>query len=191
VARHKEFDPDEVLDRAMRLFWERGYEKTSMQDLVERMGVHKRSMYDTFGDKHSLYLRALDRYVGATEVDQRAVVERADSARDALRALFASAIGDGSGRPSGCFLVNCAAEVALEDPEVGRRVGRAFAGSQSMLLELVVEAQRAGEASARHDPEVLAAALHNAWIGVRVQARAGLGKAELSAMVNGMLAMLD
>lgn len=190
MARHKEFDPDEALDRAMRLFWERGYEKTSMQDLVEQMGVHKRSMYDTFGDKHSLYLRALDRYIGRTGSDQRALVEGATGPRAAMRALFTSAIG-GAEHPRGCFAVNCAAETAPGDPQVAERVGGAFAFSQRLLLDLVREAQRTGEASARHDPEVLAAALHNAWIGLRVQARAGLGAARLSVMVDGMLTMLD
>jgi TetR/AcrR family transcriptional regulator, transcriptional repressor for nem operon len=191
VARQKEFDPDDALDRAMRLFWERGYEKTSMQDLVERMGVHKRSMYDTFGDKHTLYVRALDRYIGAAEQDQLVAVEQATGARDAIRALFASAVNHGSKQPRGCFAVNSAAETALADPQVAGCVRRLFAGSERLLLELVTLAQQTGEASPQHDPEVLAAALHNAWIGLRVQARAGLGKTKLSAMVDGMLAMLD
>lgn len=62
MARTKEFDEDAVLLKAVRLFWEQGYEKTSMTDLVNHMGVHKRSLYDTFGDKHSLYIKTLNRY---------------------------------------------------------------------------------------------------------------------------------
>lgn len=65
MARAKQFDEDTVLLKAMKLFWEQGYERTSMQDLVEHMGVHKRSMYDTYGDKHSLYVRALNRVPGS------------------------------------------------------------------------------------------------------------------------------
>jgi TetR/AcrR family transcriptional regulator, transcriptional repressor for nem operon len=190
MARHKEFDPDQALERALRLFWERGYEKTSMQNLVEGMGVHKRSMYDTFGDKHSLYLRALDRYVGAAESDLVTVLDAAPSPRAALRAVFATAIGDGS-RPRGCFAVNCASESALEDPEVSRRVGEFFTASERLIFDLVREGQRAGEISARHDPEVLAAALHNAWIGVRLQSRAGRADDQIAAMVDGLMAMLD
>jgi TetR/AcrR family transcriptional repressor of nem operon len=190
VARHKEFDPDQALDRAMRLFWERGYEKTSMQDLVERMGVHKRSMYDTFGDKHSLYVRALDRYVGAAETDLVAGLQAAGSSREALRALFSTSIGDDS-RPRGCFAVNCASETALDDPQVARRVGHLFTTSEQLIRDLVLEGQGAGEIPSRHDPDVLATALHNAWIGLRIQARAGRGPDELSAMVDGLMAMLD
>ncbi len=62
MARHKEFDQDEALQKAMEAFWARGYEATSMQDLVEHMGINRQSLYDTFGDKHSLFLKALDRY---------------------------------------------------------------------------------------------------------------------------------
>jgi TetR/AcrR family transcriptional regulator, transcriptional repressor for nem operon len=190
MARHKEFDPDQALERALRLFWERGYEKTSMQNLVEGMGVHKRSMYDTFGDKHTLYLRALDRYVGAAESHLVTVLDAAPSPRAALRALFATAIGDGS-RPRGCFAVNCASESALEDPEVSRRVGEFFTASERLILDLVREGQRAGEIPTGHDPEVLAAALHNAWIGVRLQSRAGRADDQIAAMVDGLMAMLD
>ncbi|HEU4769480.1 MAG TPA: helix-turn-helix domain-containing protein, partial [Pyrinomonadaceae bacterium] len=62
MARHKEFDRDEALQKAMEVFWARGYRAASMQNLVEHMGINRQSLYDTFGDKHSLYLQALDRY---------------------------------------------------------------------------------------------------------------------------------
>src|SRR4051812_19033882 len=62
VARTKEFDPETALRAALELFWERGYEATSMADLVEHMGVARASIYATFGGKHELYLKALDRY---------------------------------------------------------------------------------------------------------------------------------
>lgn len=62
MARSKEFEESVVLDKAMRLFWEQGYEKTSMTDLVNHMGIHRKSLYDTFGDKHTLFLRSVDLY---------------------------------------------------------------------------------------------------------------------------------
>jgi TetR/AcrR family transcriptional regulator, transcriptional repressor for nem operon len=190
MARHKEFDPDQALDKAMRLFWERGYEKTSVQDLVERTGVHKRSMYDTFGDKHSLYLRSLDRYVGAARADLDATLDGVGSPREALRTVLATSIGNGVD-PRGCFAVTSASETALADPEVAHRVGDFFAASERLILDLVREGQRAGEIPARHDPEALATALHNGWIGVRIQARAGRGPDEIEQMVDGLLALID
>ncbi|MGG4128868.1 helix-turn-helix domain-containing protein [Paenibacillus illinoisensis] len=62
MARSKEFEENVVLEKAMKLFWEQGYEKTSIADLVEHMGIHRRSLYDTFGDKHTLFLKAMDRF---------------------------------------------------------------------------------------------------------------------------------
>jgi TetR/AcrR family transcriptional regulator, transcriptional repressor for nem operon len=62
MARHKEFDRDEALRKAMEVFWSRGYEAASIEDLVKHMGINRQSLYDTFGHKHALYLKALDRY---------------------------------------------------------------------------------------------------------------------------------
>ncbi len=60
MGRSKEFEERVVLQKAMELFWKQGYEKTSLSDLVEHMGIHRRSLYDTFGDKHTLFLKAID-----------------------------------------------------------------------------------------------------------------------------------
>src|SRR5918999_3717922 len=106
MARHKEFDRDEVLQRAMEVFWSRGYEAASVGELVKRMGINRQSLYDTFGDKHTLYLAALDRY---REVEGRKmfeVLERPGPVKRALRHLFEGVI-DGSfcgGERRGCFV---------------------------------------------------------------------------------------
>ena len=68
MARPKEFDPDEVLDRALDVFWEKGFEGTSVQDLVDHMGINRGSIYGTFGDKHRLFQQALERYFEISEV---------------------------------------------------------------------------------------------------------------------------
>ena len=80
MARRKEFDRDEALHKAMEVFWSRGYEATSVGDLVEHMGINRQSLYDTFGDKHSLYLAALDRY---REVEGRKLFELLSVQEDA------------------------------------------------------------------------------------------------------------
>ena len=75
MARQKEFDRDEVLHKAMEVFWMRGYEGTSIQDLVKYMGINRQSIYDTFGDKHTLFLQSLDRY---REIQSRKVFDVLD-----------------------------------------------------------------------------------------------------------------
>src|SRR2546421_11571470 len=87
-ARHKEFDRDETLQKAMEVFWSRGYEAASIEDLVKHMGINRQSLYDTFGDKHRLYLLALDRY---REVEGRRIfelLEQPGPVKESLRRLF-------------------------------------------------------------------------------------------------------
>ena len=114
MARQKEFNPDEVLHKAMEVFWRRGYEGASMQDLVKHMGINRQSIYDTFGDKHSLFLQSLDRY---REIESRkvfAVLERPGSVKKNLRQLFEEVVSravSAEGR-RGCFVGNSMSELA-------------------------------------------------------------------------------
>lgn len=102
MGRTKEFEINEVLDKAVQLFWKQGYEKTSMQDLVDFMGIHRRSIYGTFGDKHALYMKALKRYESTQNKKLRLLVERQE--------------------PVGCFIVNSGVELGVLDPEVASLV---------------------------------------------------------------------
>ncbi|MFE0778507.1 TetR/AcrR family transcriptional regulator, partial [Streptomyces sp. NPDC058861] len=86
MARTKEFDPDAALRAALELFWARGYEATTMADLVEHLGVGRASLYATFGNKHELYLKALDRY---TEANDPRLVEELSAPGPALPAVRA------------------------------------------------------------------------------------------------------
>src|SRR6267378_420333 len=108
MARHKEFDRDETLQKAMEVFWSRGYEAASIQDLVTHMGINRQSLYDTFGDKHALYLLALDRYL---EVESRKVfelLERPGSVKRSLRQLFEGVVERSlcDRQRRGCFMGN-------------------------------------------------------------------------------------
>ena len=117
MARQKEFDRDEVLHRAMEVFWMRGYEGTSIQDLVKYMGINRQSHYDTFGDKHSLFLQSLDRY---REIQSRKVfdvLERPGSVKKNLRQLFEEVVTpalSAEGR-RGCFVGNSMSELLQSD----------------------------------------------------------------------------
>src|SRR5258705_760088 len=108
MARHKEFDRDETLHRAMEVFWSRGYEAASIEDLVKHMGINRQSLYDTFGDKHALFLLALDRYSEAEVRRIFELLERPGSVKKSLRQLFEGtvekALSDEHRR--GCFMGN-------------------------------------------------------------------------------------
>jgi TetR/AcrR family transcriptional repressor of nem operon len=123
MARPREFDADDALERATRVFWTRGFEHTSLDDLCAATGLGRSSLYAAFGDKRTLYLKALARY------EERSVARIAKAfegrpLRQGLEAFLAGLIDDivaGPGR-SGCFIGNCAAELARLDRSAAARV---------------------------------------------------------------------
>jgi TetR/AcrR family transcriptional repressor of nem operon len=170
VARTKEFDPDRALDDAMALFWQHGYEATSMSDLVVGLGVARASLYATFGDKHSLYLKALDRYV---ELRDPALVERLSAAGSPLAAVRAfvgqygaEITGDERGR--GCLVVNTAIERLPGDVEAARRVRSSWQTLEVALTSALSRARAEGELPADTDPRVLARFVVVVLQGLRV-----------------------
>lgn len=189
MARAKEFDEDAVLLKAVRLFWEQGYEKTSMMDLVSHMGVHKRSLYDTFGDKHSLYIKALDRYTRMMK--ERFVIVEPLSTAEAIRQLFERVItcGEEEG-PKGCLIVNTAVELALHDPECKKWVNRRLADTEQFILELIKEGQQSGEIDKSLNAEWLAQYFNNALVGLRVMIKTTDDREKLEQIVEITMSIL-
>ncbi|MHA6481692.1 TetR/AcrR family transcriptional regulator [Paenibacillus sp. strain BS8-2] len=179
MARSKEFEENVVLDKAMRLFWEQGYEKTSMTDLVEHMGIHRRSLYDTFGDKRQLFLKALDRFVHTNNVSLAAGVKRSKTATEALQFIFNSIINGEEDSPPGCLMVNSAVELAVRDTDVDTKTTETFVASEQLLKEIIVWGQRDGEFTSDYDAEELAEYVHIVWVGIRVMARTSVAKEKL------------
>lgn len=191
MARSKEFDVDNVLGKAMNVFWQQGYEKTSMQDLVTGMGIHKRSMYDTFGDKHTLYIKAMERFADMTVSKMAGRVEGTDSAKEAIRLLFDTIIHKQESEPTGCLLVNTAVELANHDPAATSKVNEAFLQTEQLFERLVLQGQASGEISSRHQAANLAVFLHNALVGLRVMVKTTPDKGKLQTIADTTLAMLD
>lgn len=179
MARTKEFDPDAVLDRALDLFWRRGYEATSMADLVEALGIARASIYGTFGGKHDLYLAALGRYQRARDGQVLEALSRPGPALPAVRALvidFAEqAAGDDLRR--GCFVTNTAVELAPHDAAAARRVEASWDALEAGLTSALLRARAQGELAAGRDPRGLARMLLVLLQGIRVVGKAG-GDAE-------------
>jgi len=191
MPRVKEFDEDEVLLKAMRLFWEQGYEKTSINDLVERMGIHRRSLYDTFGDKHQLFLKVIERYKMMMSVHFQAGIARADNPKQALRFLFDYMIEGYVEKPSGCLFVNMAVEVAPWDSEVDAKAGESFDKTEQLLTDIIRSGQENGDFKTVRNAGELAENIHNTMLGLRVLARTSAGKEKLHRIADSAMAMLD
>ncbi|WP_240421151.1 TetR/AcrR family transcriptional regulator [Paenibacillus periandrae] len=191
MARSKEFEEKEVLDKAMRLFWEQGYEKTSMTELVEHMGIHRRSLYDTFGDKHSLFLKAMERFDDKISAALAREVKRSKTAFEALQFIFSFMIDGDEDSPAGCLMVNSAVELAARDVEVDSKATKAFTTAEQLLKEIILWGQREGEFTSTYNAEELAEYLHNVWIGLRVIARTSASKEKLHRIIHISMKLLE
>ncbi|MFC5469106.1 TetR/AcrR family transcriptional regulator [Cohnella suwonensis] len=191
MARSKEFEESAVLDKAMRLFWEQGYEKTSMTDLVEHMGIHRRSLYDTFGDKHTLFRKALDRYGNKVSAPLAGGVKRSKTAAEALQFLFDLTIRGEGDSPSGCLIVNSAVELAARDADVDTKSTEAFTTAEQLLKDIILWGQRDGEFTSDYDAGELAEYLHNVWVGLRSMARTSIPREKLHRIANISMKLLE
>ncbi|WP_214627064.1 TetR/AcrR family transcriptional regulator [Paenibacillus agaridevorans] len=191
MARSKEFEESAVLDKAMRLFWQQGYEKTSMTDLVEHMGIHRRSLYDTFGDKHQLFLKAMDRFDNKISASLEGEVKRSKTAVEALQFIFELMIEGEEDSPPGCLMVNSAVELAARDADVDTKSTEAFATAEQLLKDIIAWGQRDGQFTTDYEAGELAEYLHNAWVGLRVMARTSVSREKLHRIAQVSIKFLE
>ncbi|WP_311769025.1 TetR/AcrR family transcriptional regulator [Listeria immobilis] len=186
----KQFDEQIVLNKAMHIFWEKGYEKTSMQDLVDYMGIHRRSIYDTFGDKHELFLKSLDCYEFRLNQIINQQVKQDMTIKEKLETLFLSVSSVNNESPKGCLIVNSAAELSLLDEPIKKKIQELFDKSEMYLYQLLVEAMNKGEISKNKNLQELACYLHNAWVGIRVLAKTTNDQTKLPTIVKTTLSII-
>jgi TetR/AcrR family transcriptional regulator, transcriptional repressor for nem operon len=189
VARSREFDEDEALWKAVLVFWQRGYTNTSVHDLVEGTGLQRSSLYRTFGDKESLYRRAVERY---TE-EQLRRMPRGVGPKAAIRAWMEKSLEDAQrqDRPSGCLVISSAVEMPTLPESVRPLVSEHLARLRRFFLDAVRSARQRGEVRTDLDVERTAEQIFNAQLSLSVQGRTGADAATLTKVVEGALALLD
>lgn len=189
----KQFDIEEALERAKETFWAQGYEATSMDLLLKRMGINRGSFYDTFQSKRDVLIKALRQYDARNRISLLRAVAEGKSPREAIAAVFRCMI-DGSRGPQsrhGCFFVNSALEIAPKDKEVARIVRRGFGDMEKFFAELVRRGQKAGEIRNRRDVAGMSRTLMNQMVGLMVLVRARAPKAVLESLVKQAERLLD
>ncbi|WP_330283542.1 TetR/AcrR family transcriptional regulator [Streptomyces sp. NBC_00588] len=194
MARTKEFDPDAALQAALELFWQRGYEATSMSDLVERLGIGRASIYATFGNKHELYLKALERYDRAGLPPILRELSQPGPALPAVRSVvrrYATEASDEQLRANGCLVTNTASELAPHDAAAARHVERNWDQLEAVLHSALIRAQAQGELPADRDPLTLARMLLVLLQGLRVVGKASTDPARVRDAAEQALALLD
>jgi TetR/AcrR family transcriptional repressor of nem operon len=193
VARPKQFDPDQVLERTMHEFWSRGYHDTSVDDLVSATGVRPGSLYNAFkGGKRELFLGSLDRYSALVVPEKLGALEQPGASVADVRAYFDGLVRDlttPEGR-AGCLMVNTAIELAAEDSEVARVVRGHMERLERNATRALRNAKRRGEIAAHIKPAAKATQLMAIAMGLMVVGKTDPRREVLETIVNSAFADL-
>lgn len=192
MARHKEFDTAVVLDKVMDYFWQHGYDGTSIQDLVNHVGIKAQSLYNTFGGKRDLYFAALKNYVNQSTVIH--TLEQTPSGKEGITKVFHDVL-DGlahSDRTKGCFMSNTCVELAPHDPVIAEFIEMERTRVERAYYHALARAKEQGDLHERHqDLVALARFLHNAQGGLTITAKTVSDMTVLEDIVRVTLSIFD
>lgn len=192
MARHREFSEEKALDAAMRIFWEKGFEATSLSDLTSAMGIQRPSIYSAFGDKKGLFEAALRKYTSAHAAYVRATLQDNVSVREAFRDFFDSlaAKESESGANWGCFCINSMVELAPHDErfEILTREHQMYLSV--IFQETIERGMRSGELDASINAKSLAQTLVVSLIGLTVMLKSRPERSFVEHFVQEILTLL-
>ncbi len=175
----------------MELFWEKGIEATSIQDLVECMGIGRASMYDTFGSKQQLIFEAMDRYVAHMKEQLLASLQQPGPAPVVIRNLFFALVErDFAGNTRSCLMTKSALMTGRDNAEILARVCQFMDHVEGALFDLLVRGREEGDIPADKDPRALARFLANSMQGISVTSSTRATRAVLEDVVEVTLSVL-
>jgi AcrR family transcriptional regulator len=190
IGRPLEYNPDQVLEAAMRLFWRQGYEATSLQDLLAEMKLSKSSLYQAFGSKRNLFLQCIKRYREITMAEMQERLLKSDSGIQFIVDTLSGVVKEVNelANPKGCLVINTASEFAQSDAQIALSVANGLDGYRDMFCQAVRKGQKDG--CIRHDfeSELLANYLVTNMSGLRTMVKAGTNETILERMVEVIVA---
>jgi TetR/AcrR family transcriptional repressor of nem operon len=190
--RPKSFDQSEALDAAMLLFWETGYEASSMQQLVDRMGISRQSLYDTYGNKRELFEAALKRYRNERIEPLIAEIRRPELAPiDALRYFLLGSADGSDDSPAGCLMVRTASSVPVEDSAIADFVAACIGDMRDVLRERIEQGQHSGDIVSERAAGDIAGEVIALGIGLQVMQRLPRLNASIRSSIETLLSTLS
>lgn len=194
MPRPKEFNPDQVLEKAMHIFWHKGYEATSMEDLLKAMDINRGSLYATFGDKRELFLKAMDLYCSGGGIGSRlSILNQPGPALSLIRQFIDRMLEFGLSDPlrRGCMITNTVMELAPHEKDIARKVAGRLQMAEEALFKLLTRAQQEGELGSEKDPRALARVLVTMMQGTIVMIKAGTPADIVKQTAKAALSILD
>ncbi|MFT3824317.1 MAG: TetR/AcrR family transcriptional regulator [Chitinophagaceae bacterium] len=193
MPKDKTFNEEEVLQKATELFWTKGYNGTSMDELTQATGLSRSSIYDSFGNKYNFFNKSI-RYYQQQQLDAvEKVVGKHNSPLKKIKALFQYAVEDilQDKQRKGCLVVNTTTELANVDKEVAALVLDNMNGMEAMFAGWIKAGQQQGEINTTFSPQAIARFLYNGYSGLRVIGQTKQDKKTLEDIVKVTLSVLD
>lgn len=193
MARTREFDVDDTLAKAVQLFWRKGYEETSVRELVKFTGVAHAGLYSAFGGKRGLFTAALRKYIDENITEMFAGLEHPESGRAAIEAILRGLVGSiRFGGPGwGCFVVNTAVKFSGERGEVGDLVRQTFERQVAAFRAALDRARDRGEVRDNLDTEQISNSFAVTFYGLSSLARADAPEASLEHAAEAAISLMD
>lgn len=192
MPRSKNFDIDQVLDHAVTAFWRKGYTATSVQDLLDEMGLNRGSLYATYGDKRQLFDAVVERYRQMVVAPRLLALESETAGITEIREFFDAFLSrtlDGQSR-HGCLMTNTCVELAPHDPAMAAKTRQNLERIERAFTHALRNAQQRGELNSSSDPQSLGRFLTATLQGLQVMAKAGLPNAHLEDVVRTAMSIL-
>lgn len=193
IGRPRNFDSEQALDAAMQVFWSKGYEATSLQDLIEAMQISKSSFYQTFESKHQLFENCINYYQERFISDITDSLQKSKTGRAFIEETFHSMAE--KARPNcdrrGCLILNCVSEFAQKDPVIAKLITKSIKKVFDVFLSAVKRAQQEGDIPANKKPLPLARYLLSSMNGLTTTIKAGASPAEVKEVAQVVLTALD
>lgn len=192
MPRPKEFNPDDAIEKAMQVFWHKGYEATSMEDLLEAMDLNRGSLYDTFGDKRQLFLKVIDRYCTTFASSKFSLLDQPGPALPTLRRFISGMIEGGLADPQrrGCLIANTVMELSPHEKEIAGTLRQALKMVEDTFFNVLARAKQQGELKNDKDPRALARFLTTMMQGTIVMIKAGASADVVKQTVETALSIL-
>jgi len=193
MPRPKEFIPDDAIEKAMQVFWHRGYEATSMEDLLTAMDINRGSLYDTFGDKRQLFLKVIDRYCHGFVGEKFSLLDQPGPALPTLRRFIYGMIDGGLADPQrrGCLIANTVMELSPHEEEIAGTLRQVLKMAEDTFFRVLVRAKEQGELKIDKDPRALAQCLTTMMQGIIVMIKAGASADTVKQTAETALSILD
>jgi len=193
MARNKAFEKEAILEKAKELFWKQGFHATSVQNLVDYLGINRASIYDTFGGKNELYETALQSYRAENLVFLKDQLAKCDSAKKSLRFLFQTAIGTAikDKDRKGCFVINCTSEYLPKHRHIISELVDSKNDFQSLIIETLQRGKDRGEFAADLEVKAFAAYLFSLFNGLQITAKLAPDQKQLFKSIDLGLKVLD